>query len=189
MTKPTLFISYSRKDEAFKDELQTHLSVLGKADLLRLWSDDQIGAGADWEVEIGETISQAKVAILLITANFLASDFILRKEVPALLNRCEQEGLLIFPVIAKACAWKHVEWLARLNVRPRNARPVWSDHSSHVDEDLAGIADEIATLIKQPKSATLPTPPPSPISPKRSDDVPDPPPIGPMEDIAAAWRG
>ncbi len=152
MTRPTVFISYSHKDENEKDVLLSHLGVLQHANLVELWSDDQIGAGTDWQVEINRSITQAKVAILFISANFLTSNFILNTEVPTLLQRQECEGLLIFPVIAKACAWRNVDWLAKMNIRPRNGRPIWSDRGSHVDEDLAAIAEEVADIIKKANS-------------------------------------
>jgi len=147
-TPPTIFISYSRKDEEEKDSLLSHLGVLRDAGKIDLWSDDRIGAGADWVAEIEKAIAQAEVAILLISAHFLTSQFILQKEVPELLNRRNEEGLVIFPVIAKACAWKEVDWLVRMNVRPRNGKPVWGNRGSHVDEDLTAIAEEVASIVK-----------------------------------------
>jgi len=121
----------------------SHLGVLQRVVLIELWSDDQIGAGADWEAEISQAIAQVRVAILLISANFLTSDFILGKEVPEFLQRRSNEGLTVFPVIAKACAWQTVDWLAKMKVRPKNGVPVWSDAGSHIDEDLAAIAKEV----------------------------------------------
>jgi len=149
MTRPLIFISYSHKDEAEKDRLLSHLGVLQSAGLMSVWSDDEISAGVNWQQAISQAISQARVAILLITANYLTSDFILGNELPALLKRRQEEGLVVFPVIATACAWRMVDWLARMNVRPKNGRPVWSDGGSHVDEDLADIATEVATIIKR----------------------------------------
>src|SRR5687768_16289770 len=99
MTRPTVFISYSHKDELEKDKLVSHLGVLQSAGLISLWSDQEIGAGADWEQALSQAMSQAKVAILLISANYLTSDFILGKEIPALLHRHQQEGLIIFSII------------------------------------------------------------------------------------------
>jgi tetratricopeptide (TPR) repeat protein len=148
MTQPLVFISYSHEDEEEKEKLRSHLGVLGKAGLIDLWSDDRIGAGGDWKQEIDEAMAQAKVAILLVSANSLTSDFILDEEVPTLLKRREAEGLTVFPVIAKACAWETVEWLARMNVRPKNGRPVWGEAGIHVDEDLAAIAKEVAAIVR-----------------------------------------
>ena len=88
MTPATVFLSYSHKDEKEKDALLSHLRVLEHAGLsIDLWSDDRIGAGEDWEREITEAMERASVAILLISHNFLTSDFILKKEVRPLLER------------------------------------------------------------------------------------------------------
>jgi hypothetical protein len=151
MTQPTVFISYSHHDEVEKEKLLSHLGVLRHAGLIDLWSDDRIGAGADWAAEMGQAIGQARVAILLITANYLTTEFILSQQIPQLLERRRQEGLVVFPVIARACAWDRVEWLRQMQVRPQNRIPVWGDGGSHVDEDLAEIAREVADIIEQAK--------------------------------------
>jgi hypothetical protein len=148
MTEPIVFISYSHKDEREKDRLLSHLRVLQSEGLISLWSDDRISVGADWESEIWAAMAQAKVAILLISADFLTSDFILGQEVPTLLKRRRSEGLTVFPVIAKDCAWQEVDWLTRMNVRPKNGRPIWGAGSRRVNEDLTAIAKEVAAIVK-----------------------------------------
>ncbi len=148
MNQPTVFVSYSHEDEEEKDRLLSHLGVVQTAGLIDVWNDDRLGAGADWKKEIREAMAQARVAILLISANFLTSDFILGEEVPALLKRRKREGLTVFPVIAKACAWKVHDWLTKMNVRPKNGTPVWRDAGIHVDEDLAAIAEEVAAIVR-----------------------------------------
>src|SRR5262245_29504783 len=148
MTQPIIFISYSHEDESEKDELLTHLGVLQREGSISLWSDDQISVGADWKQEISEVIAQARVAILLISANFLNSGFILGEEVPILLNRRKSEGLIVFPVIAKACAWRDVKWLTEIHVRPKNGKPIWSASNRQVDEDLTAIAEEVAEIVR-----------------------------------------
>jgi hypothetical protein len=154
MSRPSVFISYSHKDEKEKNELLVYLGVLRGAGLVDLWSDDRIGAGSDWEHKINEAMVDAKVAILLISANFLTSEFILSKEVPALLAHRQSKGLTIFPIIAKQCPWKKIDWLTKMNVRPKNGLPVWGDAGSHVDEDLTAIAYEVADIVSS-KTAGL----------------------------------
>jgi TIR domain-containing protein/conflict system STAND superfamily ATPase len=144
---PTVFISYSRRDEVEKDKLLSHLGVLRKAGLIEVWSDDQIKAGVDWQNDINQTIARATVAILLISADFLNSEFILGTELPVLLKRREDAGLIIFPIIAKDCAWDKVAWLANMNVRPKGGKPIWDDAGNHVDKDLAGITREISVML------------------------------------------
>ena len=145
MPQPTVFVSYSHRDEEEKEKLVAHLGVLPNVDL---WRDDRIGAGGDWKQEITQAMDRASVAILLITVNFLNSGFIQGKEVPRLLERRASEGLTVFPVIAKACTWKKVPWLSKMNVKPKNGTPVWRSGGIHVDEDLAAIAEEVADIIE-----------------------------------------
>lgn len=109
MSKPTVFISYSHKDEAWKDRLTSHLGVLQHEGLLDPWDDRRIGAGEDWRQEIEDAMNRASVAVLLVSADFLTSKFILGEEVPRLLERREKEGLKIFPVIIRPCAWDDVK--------------------------------------------------------------------------------
>jgi hypothetical protein len=148
MAKPTVFISYSHKDEEWKDRLVTHLEVLRHQGLLDPWDDRRIGAGEDWEQEIQEAMASASVAVLLVSASFLSSKFILGEEVPRLLERRDKEGLRIFPVIVKPCAWQTVGWLSRIQARPKDGRPLSAGDEHQIDADLAAIATEIHELLK-----------------------------------------
>ena len=147
MTQPTLFISYSHQDEEWKDRLVTHLKVLQMQGLLDLWDDRRIGAGIDWHPEIQAAMNRAHVAVLLVSADFLTSEFILGEEVPRLLQRRDEEGLRIFPVIVRPCAWQRVEWLARMQARPKDGRPLSAGDEHQIDADLAAIVEEIAGII------------------------------------------
>jgi nucleoside phosphorylase len=147
MPHPTVFISYSHKDEEWKDRLVTHLGVLQQQGLLEVWDDRRIGAGEDWQPEIEKAIAAARVAILLISANFLTSKFILGEEVPRLLERRSKEGLRVFPVIVKPCAWQQVKWLARMQARPKDGKPLSGGSDYQIDADLAAIAAEVHRLL------------------------------------------
>lgn len=147
MNKPTVFISYSHKDEEWKDHLVTQLGVLKEECILDIWDDRRIEAGEDWYQKIQDAMDSASVAILMVSANFLTSKFILSEEVPRLLERREKEGLRVFPVIVKPCAWKRVKWLARMQLRPKNGRPISAGDDYQIDADLAKIAEEVADII------------------------------------------
>jgi len=148
MSKPIVFISYSHNDEEWKNRIVSHLGVLQSEGHLDIWDDRRIGAGVDWYPEIQKAIDISSVAILLISADSLTSKFILYEEVPRLLERWEKEGLRIYPVIVKPCAWKHVQWLARMLVRPKDGRPISGGSEHEIDTDMAAIADEIISFIK-----------------------------------------
>jgi tetratricopeptide (TPR) repeat protein len=149
MTQPTIFISYSHKDEQWKDRLVTQLGVLQQQGYLDVWDDRRIQAGTDWFKEIEDTIHVASVAILMVSANFLNSNFILKEEVPRLLQRREKEGLRIFPVIVKPCDWQAVDWLVRIQARPKDGRPLSAGNAHQIEEDLAAIAREIRELLER----------------------------------------
>ena len=148
MNLPTVFISYSHKDEDWKDRLLTHLGVLRQEGLLNLWDDRRIGAGENWYQKIEEAIAKSRVAVLLVSADFLTSKFIRSKEIPDLLERRDKEGLRIFPVIIKPCAWKQVGWLKKMNLRPKDGRALSGGSDFEIDTDMTAIADEIAGIIR-----------------------------------------
>ena len=87
---PSVFISYAHRDKSWLERLQVHLKPLG--DLARPWDDTKIRPGDRWPAEIDAAIDEAKVVILLVSADFLASDFIRRKELPDLLKEGRVEG-------------------------------------------------------------------------------------------------
>ena len=149
MTSPTVFISYSHKDEDWKDRLVSHLGVLQHESLFDLWDDRRIGAGEDWYREIQVAMNKASVEILLVSANYLTSNFILSKEVPRLLELRVKEGIRVFPIVVKPCAWKQVKWLSRMNLRPKDGKPLSGGNEHQIDTDLAAIAEEVAAIIKR----------------------------------------
>ena len=148
--KATVFISYSHKDETWKEKLVTHLDVLQQEGLIDIWEDNQIIAGEDWYQKIQQAIETAKVAILLVSAKFLTSDFIKNKEVPRLLERRDREGLWILPLILKPCVWDEVKWLARMQVRPKDGKAIISGDEYQIETNLATIAKEVITIIRRP---------------------------------------
>jgi hypothetical protein len=147
MAIPKVFISYSHKDEEWKDRLVSHLGVLKHEDLLDTWDDRRIEGGDDWLLEIEKAINAASVAILMISAKFLNSNFILKEEVPKLLQRREKEGLRVIPVIVKPCAWQQVKWLRPIQARPKDGRLLSGGNEHQIDTDLAAISDEVAKMV------------------------------------------
>ncbi len=98
MAAATVFVSYSHHDRDAVEHLRTFLKPLERDGLLACWVDTQIAPGRDWHSEILAAIAQAQVAVLLISQAFLASDFIAQEEIPRLLARAHDDGLLLLPV-------------------------------------------------------------------------------------------
>lgn len=98
-----VFISYSHKDAKYLDGLLPHLNYLEKNKLIDLWVDTKIRPGEYWQIEIQRVLASAKVAILLISIDFLNSPFIAEDELPPLLLAAEAKGVTILPVILRPC--------------------------------------------------------------------------------------
>ncbi len=106
-----IFISYSHKDKTWLDELLLFFKPLQKKKMIKVWSDKEIALGAKWKDEIKNALSTAKVGLLLITQEFLASDFITDEEIPKLIQSSEEEGAIILPVILEPCTIQFEEEL------------------------------------------------------------------------------
>lgn len=98
-----VFISYSHNDKKWLDRLKIHLKPLSREYNIDVWSDNKIKPGSKWKQEIATAVESCNVAVLLISADFLASDFIYTDELPPLLKAAENDGKLIISVIVSPC--------------------------------------------------------------------------------------
>jgi len=148
MAQPKIFVSYSHADTKHMDRLLVHLAPLKSAADFEIWTDKQIAGGNAWAPAIDQAISDATLAIFLVTADFLNSDFITRKEVPSLLERRQKEGLRLYPILAKPCAWQAIQWLNEIQIRPTGAKPVWRSGGRYAEDELARIVLELLAIIR-----------------------------------------
>ena len=95
---PKVFVSYSHRDEKTREQLASFLRPLEREGLLAWWADTDLEGGGDWRWEIEQTLAAATAAVLLVSQDFLASDFIAREELPHLLARAEAGELILLPV-------------------------------------------------------------------------------------------
>jgi internalin A len=105
-SRRNVFVSYCHRDKKFLDEFLTHLKPLERNGSLTKWSDKQIAAGSKWLDEIRAALAETKVAIMMVTSGFLASDFINEHELGPLLKEAEQGGVKILWIPVRACSYK-----------------------------------------------------------------------------------
>lgn len=156
-TTPTVFISYSHKDEAWKDRLVPQLQALEMAGLdMKVWHDRKIDGGDKWYPEIQAAIDSAAVAVLLISPDFLASAFCVKEEVPALIRRQEQGGMLLIPVLVRACPWKAHRWLRERQMLPCDGKCIAIDFAGDLaDGVLAQVAEQVMAHLEPPPAPPL----------------------------------
>lgn len=152
MPRTRVFVSYSHEDRDWLNRFLKHVAVLERRGLVEVWSDAGIEAGAEWEKEIDTALTAAKVAVLLVSPGFLASEYIWKHEMPLIIAHSEQ-GMDILPLIVRPCAWRLEEALARLQARPSDGRPLSLGSESQVDLDLSAFAYELAALVGRSPAA------------------------------------
>ena len=97
-----VFYSYSHKDEALRDELEKHLALLKRQGLITNWHDRRIGAGDEWRDQIDAHARSAQIILLLISADFLASDYCYDVEMKLALERHAAHEAVVIPIILRA---------------------------------------------------------------------------------------
>ncbi len=113
MRRNQVFVSYSHIDSEYLARLKVHLRPFEREGLVEVWSDTKIKTGQLWKKEISEAIDGAAVAILLVSVDFLASEFIAEDELPPLLKNAEGEGVKILPVVLKPCAFLDINEISQ----------------------------------------------------------------------------
>ena len=144
-----LFISYSHKDRAILERFWTHLSPLETQYGLQRWDDSRIQPGDIWLDEIERALARAQVALLLVSPDFLASDFIRRQELPCLFEAAQNDGLKILWVPLLPCSWKRFRQIEQYQaVIPVN-KTLAEMGEVERDRALVAITDHIHDLFEQ----------------------------------------
>jgi tetratricopeptide (TPR) repeat protein len=149
MTQPTLFISYSHRDEVWKDLLVSHLKRASLPLRLSLWHDRLIDPGAEWYDEIRRAMDDALAAIFVVSESFLASDFCRKEEIPYLFARREKDGIFLFPILVEKCSWKRYHWLRVLQMLPRDGKAL-SEFPGEEDTILTEVSEHLRRRLADP---------------------------------------
>jgi hypothetical protein len=119
------------------------LRPLERRQLLEVWSDQKIRIGQDWRAVIEEKLRRVRFAVLLISADFLASDFINDVELPALLAAAAESGCEIIPIPVAASTFRHTPELYRFQNPNRGDRTLAAMSTEEAEQVLADVAGEL----------------------------------------------
>ncbi|HZY96074.1 MAG TPA: toll/interleukin-1 receptor domain-containing protein [Candidatus Cybelea sp.] len=144
-----LFVSYSHVDEAYRKRLGTALALLKRQGLVDVWTDREILPGEEIDPRIAAELDRADVILLLVSPEFIESDYCYEKEMARALERHRAGKAVVIPLILRPCSWKHTS-LGGLLAIPRDGTPV----SKFADPDDAwhDVETEIRRLIEAPRA-------------------------------------
>lgn len=150
-----IFCSYAHKDEPLREALDPHFALLRRKGVATFWSDKEIYAGSDWASQIDDNLRAANIIILLLSANFINSEYCSKVEMAQAAARHLRGEAIVIPVILRPCEWDDPDLsceggkfvLSRLQVLPVGARPVtkWGNR----DEAYHNIAKGVAAVVEQ----------------------------------------
>jgi regulator of protease activity HflC (stomatin/prohibitin superfamily) len=118
-----IFLSYAHEDEDLRDELEKHLSILKRLGLITTWHDRKIGAGKEWKGEIDTHLNTAHVILLLISPDFVASEYCWGVEVQRAMERHDAGETRVVPTILRPVAWEDAPF-GKLQALPTDAKPI-----------------------------------------------------------------
>lgn len=123
-----MFFSYSHDDEKLRDQLEKQLAMLKRQGVIETWHDRRIGAGENIAPAIDEHINRDDIILLLVSADFIASDYCYDIEMKRAMQRQDAGEAVVIPVILRACDWHHAPF-GKLNATPGDGKPItqWSD--------------------------------------------------------------
>ncbi len=142
-----LFYSYSHKDETLRDELETHLKLMQRQGFLETWHDRRITPGNDFKGQIDSNLEQADIILLLISADFIASDYCYDIEMKRALERDKAGEAKVIPVIVRDVSW-HKAPFAHLLALPKDGEAVnlWPDKDTAWRDVSEGIERVVKAL-------------------------------------------
>ena len=149
-TPVSLFYSYAHEDEALRDELQGHLKLLERRGLLAPWHDRRIVAGADWSGAIDSHLRQAELVLLLVSKDFIESDYIMGTELAVAMQRQAERAAVVVPIVVRAVDLDPEDAqdlpFLKLQALPTDLRPVtsWANR----DEAWTNVAKGLRAAVK-----------------------------------------
>lgn len=144
-----LFYSYSHKDEKFREDLETHLSILKRKGDITDWHDRKIVPGAEWEKSIDQNIEKADIILLLISSDFIASDYCYGRELEVALERHEAGKCMVVPVIIRPVEWSDSPF-SKIQALPKDGIAVtnWKTEDEAWLDVVRGVRSAVGEILK-----------------------------------------
>ena len=160
------FIAYSHRDEVYLDRLHTHLAVLKRDGRIDAWFDRDILAGRELHREIDEQLESCGLFLLLVSPDFLASDYCIEREMARALERHGAREAIVIPIIIEPCDWASTP-LRNLRALPRDSKPIseWTnENNAYLDvvQELRRVLETEENLRTTKTEAATVRPSPSP---------------------------
>lgn len=146
-----VFYAYSHKDEALRDELEKHLSTLKRSGIISGWHDRRISGGTEWEGKIDDHLNRADMILLLVSADFIASDYCYDKEMKRAIERHGRGEARVIPVVLRPCDWEGAPF-AKYQGFPKDMKPVtsWTSQDEALKDVAVGIRRVADALRRRP---------------------------------------
>ncbi len=155
-TKPQrtieVFYSYAHEDEKLRNKLEMQLSLLRQQGHITNWHDRKINPGKEWANEINEHLITADIILLLVSPDFLASDYCYGIEMKRALERHEAGNAKVIPIILRKVHWQGALF-GKLQALPTDAKPVTSRGWHNQDEAFFNVAEGIRKIVERIRSS------------------------------------
>ncbi len=165
-----IFCCYAHEDEALLKKLKTHLRPLQRQGLVDVWYDRDISAGTDWEQQIKEQLNTAQIILLLVSPDFMDSDYCYGIEMKRAIERYERGEAHVIPIILRPVYWHDV--LGKLQALPTDALPVMSSGWQYQDEAFFNVTEgirKVAVKVLSSHTASSQTLPIEPSKPEPTE--------------------
>jgi len=145
---------YSHKDETLRDELEKHFSILNRSGIVSAWHDRRISGGTEWDPDIDEHLRKADIILLLVSADFIASDYCYDKEMKLAIERHERGEARVIPIILRDCDYIGAPF-GKLQGFPKDMKPVksWPSQDEALKDVAIGIRRVAEELRRTPPKA------------------------------------
>ncbi len=143
-----IFFCYAHEDELLLNKLKAHLRPMQREGLIDLWHDRDISAGTEWEREINEHLNTAQIILLLVSPDFMNSDYCYSIEMKRAMERHEHKEARVIPIILRHIRWQGAPF-GKLQPLPTGGIPIVDPDWHNLDRAFFNVAEGISKVVEQ----------------------------------------